>query len=117
MHILAPPVLGEADRDKPLSWKTGEIEREEAQTGQTLDHQFYCHTHDLLQGQPRSPPPPELSVLFLIEMCLRSPSSQLCLFVERPGAGEESPTVDHEHRARGAHHRLRQVHTGRLHPL
>ena len=28
MHILAPPVLGEADRDKPLSWKTGEIERE-----------------------------------------------------------------------------------------
>ena len=27
MHILAPPVLGEADRDKPLSWKTGEIER------------------------------------------------------------------------------------------
>ena len=45
------------------------------------------------------------------------PSSQLYLFVERPGVGEESLTVDHEHRQRGARHRLRQVHTGRQHPV
>ena len=45
------------------------------------------------------------------------PSSQLYLFVERPGVGEESLTVDHEHRARGALHGLRQVHPGRVHPV
>ena len=48
--------------------------------------------------------------------CL-SRHSCFLFFLERPGAGEEGAAVDHEHRPRGAHHGLRQVHPGRVHSV